>query len=267
MARGTVPIVNPEHQALARPDSNSLSLEQARQCIAGAGLKCGYPWISRLLADGSLELSTAVRGKHLASVHITFTPTEFSIYYKDSLDLKYEKSGAVESIHPFYNSWVSELVNAIKKEAATFSATGNPQAIHLNPAVFTKPNKVLIVILSSDQDLFLSSDLGNNLVEALKKKNIAAQPHVSVRLAEVENPIIASETITFGPTYVMHIQQTSRQTGSGGSCKAEYLIAVHKPDHPEIRYEIKETFNLGAGGTIGEMVPRLMERLAFEGLF
>ena len=90
-------------------------------CIIKAGMKIGYPWSAQEEADGSLTLSTLVRNKHHVKVRVPYTATEFSIYYKDSLNLNFAAPGndGPGFIHPNYNKWVVELADHIKMEILT----------------------------------------------------------------------------------------------------------------------------------------------------
>ena len=52
-------------------------------------------------------------GKHLAEVNILYSPEQYSVVYRDSINLNYRASDS--TIHPSYNKWVGQFVDAIDR--------------------------------------------------------------------------------------------------------------------------------------------------------
>jgi len=117
-ARGTVPIVPHENVVLTAAAGGPLTAEQVRGAIIRAAARTRYPWM--ITADGPDKLiaTTLVRGKHTAEVSISYTPSSFSVTYRDSRNLNYRIRHGAPEIHPNYNVWVQQLVDAIQAEAA-----------------------------------------------------------------------------------------------------------------------------------------------------
>ncbi len=112
-AQRSVPLVNYEKQTWLRGDGKALSLEAIRSAIIRGGAHRG--WNAQPAGEGALLLDIEVR-EHKATVEVSFTASEFSIRYKDSTKLGYEKKGSEELIHPNYNRWVDYLRKDIKSE-------------------------------------------------------------------------------------------------------------------------------------------------------
>lgn len=91
------------------PIEATLSLAEIKKRIIAAGAKRG--WRAKEVAPGHLEAMIHVR-THTAKVDIRFDTKSYSIFYKDSTNLKY-KNG---KIHRAYNNWVTNLSNDIQLE-------------------------------------------------------------------------------------------------------------------------------------------------------
>lgn len=91
------------------PIDASLSLGEIEKRIKAAGTKRG--WKSKTIAPGHIEAVIHVR-THIAKVDIKFDTTSYSIFYKDSKNLKYKEG----KIHRAYNNWVTNLKNDIEVE-------------------------------------------------------------------------------------------------------------------------------------------------------
>jgi len=117
-ARSSVPIVNVEDQSIVREDGKPLAADQVRRAIIIAGsVNRKEEWSFREQGEGTLVGTLVIRGKHTARVNIRYNPTQFSIFYRDSENLNFEKGkDGRDSIHPNYNKWVSNLLRAIKRE-------------------------------------------------------------------------------------------------------------------------------------------------------
>lgn len=112
-ARGSVPIVNLEGNAIVTPDGREFTLEEVARRIRDAAAAQQYSWAVTSSEPGKLQLSTLVRGKHTVVVDVTFDATTYSIKYSSSINMNYESKKGRELIHPFYNKWVQQLKQGI----------------------------------------------------------------------------------------------------------------------------------------------------------
>jgi hypothetical protein len=117
-ARASVPIVNVEEELIVRGDGKALTVDQVKRAIILAGsANKKEGWNIREEGEGALTATLVVRGKHTARVNIKYNPTRFSIVYRDSENLKFEKGkDGRDHIHPNYNKWVANLLRAITQE-------------------------------------------------------------------------------------------------------------------------------------------------------
>jgi hypothetical protein len=91
------------------------TLAQVQAAIKRAG--GGLGWQMKDVGPGHIEARLPVR-THLAVADIYYTNKDFSIKYKDSNNLNYDK--ADNTIHSNYNGWVQNLEKAIIAQTATF---------------------------------------------------------------------------------------------------------------------------------------------------
>lgn len=103
----------------AASSARVLTLEDYRDAIVRAGAKRG--WTFEEIAPGHLVGNVAVRGKHFATVDVTFDASAFSITYNSSRNLNY--SAERSEIHPNYNAWVSNLQKDIQTEVTVLRAS------------------------------------------------------------------------------------------------------------------------------------------------
>lgn len=99
--------------------TNVLSLDDYERAIVRAGSNRG--WQFSRVAPGQLRGTVNVRGKHQATVDVTFTTQTYSINYAGSENLKYDAS--TNTIHPSYNSWVTLLDGEIQSEIQRLQAS------------------------------------------------------------------------------------------------------------------------------------------------
>lgn len=111
--RATVPVVNYNDVSFTTT-SKKPTLAQVKKAILTATETKG--WIVNDKGPGKMDATLTVRGKHTVIVLITYSTTSFSINYVDSTDMKYGIKNGEPSIHPFYNTWVQELEEAINIE-------------------------------------------------------------------------------------------------------------------------------------------------------
>lgn len=112
-ARQAIPIINYDNTPVV--NAKKLSSAQVLQAIKLAAGK--QHWIITQEENGAITASILVRQKHTVVISIQYNAENYSIHYKDSNNMKYEKEkDGSEVIHPFYNKWVGALNDAIRLE-------------------------------------------------------------------------------------------------------------------------------------------------------
>ncbi len=108
-----VPVMNVENSSVASVSNHSLSASQVRDAIARAGASLGWQMkdMGPNLLQGTLHLRT-----HVAVVDIPYSTKEYSIIYKNSVNLKAEDG----KIHKNYNGWITNLKNGINNQLAIY---------------------------------------------------------------------------------------------------------------------------------------------------
>lgn len=114
MARASVPIVNHENVELGLPGSAPLDAARVQHAILAAAARKN--WSVRTGADGEMEASLLVRGKHTVVVGIRYAANKLSLNYKSSVNMNFETRDGQPLIHPNYNKWVADLKQAIQLE-------------------------------------------------------------------------------------------------------------------------------------------------------
>jgi hypothetical protein len=102
------PIYNVENAAVPIT-GKQLSVDQVRTAIVRALVQ--KRWNVSDESEGRLEATIHVRS-HMARINIDYSPTRYSITYKDSAVLNYD--GA--TIHRNYNRWIMQLQDIINRE-------------------------------------------------------------------------------------------------------------------------------------------------------
>src|SRR5260221_4341619 len=97
---------------------------QVREAIIQAGQRREWTFVEA--GPGLLIATLLVREKHTAEVSIAYTPENYSVTYRRSMNLRYSADGP--TIHPSYNKWVTELVNHINTELARGQGAGAASA-------------------------------------------------------------------------------------------------------------------------------------------
>lgn len=98
----TMPVYNVGSMPVETGSGAQLSADQVRDAIIEAAHTKG--WFVQPESDNRLIATVHVR-THMAEVEIAYSPTEYSISYKDSDNLLYNGS----DIHRNYNKWVQLL--------------------------------------------------------------------------------------------------------------------------------------------------------------
>lgn len=105
----TQPVYNVTEAPVVTTSSGTPSLDQVRDAIATACRE--KEWLVNPVEDGLIVATANVRS-HRAVVDIRYSPTSYSITYKDSDALLYDGS----QIHRNYNKWIKLLSDRIDLE-------------------------------------------------------------------------------------------------------------------------------------------------------
>ena len=117
------PMYSPSDIAFAEPPTTVkkvLTMEDYKNAIIVGGSQRG--WTFQDEGPGHLVGSLAARNKHFATVDVYFDTQKFSISYKSSQNLNYNRFGRGE-IHPFYNNWVKNLQSDIQAQISQMKAS------------------------------------------------------------------------------------------------------------------------------------------------
>lgn len=109
------PILNIQKAPVTTANGKALSNDQVKAAIIRAGATLG--WQMKDEAPGKITATLQLR-KHTANIEIPYSPTEYSILYKSSIELD---AGADGTIHKNYNGWIQNLNRGI---TAQLSAAG-----------------------------------------------------------------------------------------------------------------------------------------------
>ena len=112
-----VPIVNHEHVELRRVDGQPPTASQVHDAVLAASQATGRKWAVTEQGPGRLLATYHVR-THTISTGIRYGDGQLSMVYADSINMKYAPGGEKGTgiIHPFYNQWVDEFLQAIRLE-------------------------------------------------------------------------------------------------------------------------------------------------------
>ena len=109
----TSPLVNFENISVATVSGKPLTLDQVKQAIIRGGATRG--WTMAIVSPGHIVGTLQIR-RHTAIVDINYDTQKYSIRYKDSVNLRYNKwEDGTESIHSNYSGWLSNLRRDINK--------------------------------------------------------------------------------------------------------------------------------------------------------
>ncbi len=90
--------------------------EKMREAFVAAGAR--RSWTFKDAGPGKLIGTLVVRGRHTVEVEVTYSPERYSVVYKNSSNMNYSEQGSL--IHPNYNKWVGDLMNAVRSELSRF---------------------------------------------------------------------------------------------------------------------------------------------------
>ena len=103
----SAPIRNVSDAPVVTGSGKALNADQVRVAIIGAGT--GLGWTMAATTPGLVTGRIALRG-HTASIDVRYTPTTYSIAYKDSTNLDFGNG----QIHKNYNGWIENLNRDIR---------------------------------------------------------------------------------------------------------------------------------------------------------
>ena len=103
----SAPIRNISDAPVALGSGKAPTADQVRTAIVGAG--SGLGWTMTPAAPGLVTGRIALRG-HTALIDVRYTPTTYSIAYKDSTNLDFRDG----QIHKNYNGWIENLNRDIR---------------------------------------------------------------------------------------------------------------------------------------------------------
>lgn len=103
------PLLNIENQALARADGKPLTLAQVKQAIVVGSTRQRF-WSVSPVKEGVMVGTLNIKNKHYATVDIVYTTSSFSIKYRESTNLLYQKDeNGIDQIHHNYNRSLQSL--------------------------------------------------------------------------------------------------------------------------------------------------------------
>ena len=120
-------------------DPARLGKQVIQQAISAGALAKDWRVVREM--EGRTELTTTVRGKHLAHVMVLYDDSRFEIQYLDSANLHYsekrEGNRTLRGIHKNYNVWIHELAAAINGKV------GEPATVATAKQAFGPVTKVV----------------------------------------------------------------------------------------------------------------------------
>lgn len=113
-ARSPVPVVNFANEAVATASGSKPTLAQVREAIIKGGAT--KDWALAKQAEDQFLATRVIKGKHTIVATISFTAEQYSVTYHSSDNMKFTMLNGVPYVHPNYNVWARELVEAIRLE-------------------------------------------------------------------------------------------------------------------------------------------------------
>ena len=115
-ARSPVPVQNFANQAVATASGATPTFAQVREAVMKAA--ASKEWALARQADDQFLATRVIKGKHTIVTYVSFTANAYSVYYHSSENMKFTMVDGVPYIHPNYNVWARELVEAIRLEVS-----------------------------------------------------------------------------------------------------------------------------------------------------
>jgi hypothetical protein len=113
-ARSPVMAENFPDQPVGTASGAKPTLDQVREAIVKAA--ASKDWALAKQANDRFVATRVIRGKHTIVSTISFSAEKFSVTYQSSENMKAEVLNGHQFIHPNYNVWARELVDAIRIE-------------------------------------------------------------------------------------------------------------------------------------------------------
>ncbi|SFC42809.1 hypothetical protein [Pseudoalteromonas denitrificans] len=105
----TIPVRNYMDQTIPQYGNSEVSSTLVERSIIKGAISLG--WQTKIIKSGLIEATLNIR-THQLVVLISHDEKNYSIEYKDSINLKYNG----KKIHRQYVNWVNNLINAINAE-------------------------------------------------------------------------------------------------------------------------------------------------------
>ena len=112
--RTPVPVVNFPDQAVATASGGKPTAAQVRDAISQAA--ASKEWALAKQSDDQFVATRVIKGKHTIVTTISFSAEKYSVMYLSSENMKFQMFNDAPYIHPNYNVWARELVEAIRLE-------------------------------------------------------------------------------------------------------------------------------------------------------
>jgi hypothetical protein len=114
--RSPVAIVDHPSVPVVTGSGKPISQGALTRAIINGGVAGGRKWEVVPAAGGkSLRATYRVRS-HTVVVDIVPGSDSYSVKYAESINMKYGVDNGTAVIHPFYNTWVDELIQSIRTE-------------------------------------------------------------------------------------------------------------------------------------------------------
>jgi hypothetical protein len=112
-----VPIVNHDSIVVQRASGQPATAADVRKAILAAADATGRKWVISEPTPGQIIATYHVR-THTVVTEVRYSGSQFSVRYSDSVNMKYAPGGPSGTgvIHPFYNQWVQDFVQAVRLE-------------------------------------------------------------------------------------------------------------------------------------------------------
>jgi hypothetical protein len=112
-----VPIVNHDDIVVQRASGQPATAADVRKAIVAAADATGRKWAISEPTPGQMVATYHVR-THTVVTEVRYSGSQFSVRYSDSINMKYAPGGPSGTgvIHPFYNQWVQDFVQAVRLE-------------------------------------------------------------------------------------------------------------------------------------------------------
>lgn len=105
----TIPVRDYMNQSIPHYGNTPKTMSNVEKSIVKAAVSLG--WQAHVIEQGKVEATLFIRS-HKLVVEIIHDDKNYSIAYKDSVNLKYDG----QKIHRQYANWVNNLINAINAE-------------------------------------------------------------------------------------------------------------------------------------------------------